>query len=103
MKQEQSAVGPLLSIVQSVETGPITLFKNLLDSRFSLSCTAYPPSQTQDFLRCPRLWHYGRVWTPKATWTPHILIGHAIHAGISAVGVFLKYAFLWERGEQRGA
>jgi glycosyltransferase involved in cell wall biosynthesis len=26
-----------------------------------------------------------------------------IHAGVSAVGVFLKYAFLWERGEQRGA
>jgi (heptosyl)LPS beta-1,4-glucosyltransferase len=26
-----------------------------------------------------------------------------IHAGASALGVFLKYAFLWERGEQRGA
>ena len=26
-----------------------------------------------------------------------------IHAGVSAAGVFLKYAFLWERGEQRGA
>jgi glycosyltransferase involved in cell wall biosynthesis len=26
-----------------------------------------------------------------------------IHAGVSAVGVFLKYAFLWERGERRGA
>lgn len=26
-----------------------------------------------------------------------------IHAGLSATGVFLKYAFLWERGERRGA
>lgn len=26
-----------------------------------------------------------------------------IHAGVSAAGVFLKYAFLWERGEQHGA
>jgi glycosyltransferase involved in cell wall biosynthesis len=26
-----------------------------------------------------------------------------IHAGVSAVGVFLKYAFLWERGDERGA
>jgi glycosyltransferase involved in cell wall biosynthesis len=25
-----------------------------------------------------------------------------VQAGISATGVFLKYAFLWERGEQRG-
>jgi glycosyltransferase involved in cell wall biosynthesis len=26
-----------------------------------------------------------------------------IHAGVSAMGVFLKYAFLWEQGELRGA
>jgi glycosyltransferase involved in cell wall biosynthesis len=26
----------------------------------------------------------------------------AIHSGVSAVGVFLKYAYLWERGEQGG-
>jgi hypothetical protein len=26
-----------------------------------------------------------------------------IHASVSAVGVFLKYAFLWERGDERGA
>lgn len=26
-----------------------------------------------------------------------------IHAGVSAIGVFLKYAYLWERGAQRGA
>lgn len=45
------------------------------------------PSETTDFIRCPRLWHYKHVggWQPPAsTWTPERLAGTAIHAGVAA-------------------
>ena len=45
------------------------------------------PSETTDFIRCPRLWLYKHVegWEPPASaWTPERLIGTAIHAGVGA-------------------
>ena len=45
------------------------------------------PSETTDFIRCPRLWLYKHVegWEPPASvWTPERLVGSAIHAGIAA-------------------
>lgn len=44
------------------------------------------PSETTDFIRCPRLWLYKHVegWEPPASaWTPERLIGTAIHAGLA--------------------
>src|SRR5690242_1767353 len=44
------------------------------------------PSETTDFIRCPRLWRYKHVdgWqAPMAAWTPWQLMGTAIHAGLA--------------------
>ena len=45
------------------------------------------PSETTDFIRCPRLWHlkHAGKWEPPASaWTPERLVGTAIHAGVAA-------------------
>ena len=64
------------------------------------------PSETTDFIRCPRLWHWKHVerWeAPISTWTPERLIGAALHAGIAAYwrgqppggGVLLAFGTDW--------
>ncbi len=45
------------------------------------------PSETTDFIRCPRLWYYKHVegWQPPASaWSPERLVGSLIHAGLAA-------------------
>ena len=49
--------------------------------------TPVRPSETTDFIRCPRLWRYKHVdgWqAPMAAWEPWQLMGTAIHAGLAA-------------------
>ena len=45
----------------------------------------YPPSSVKRWLTCPEFWRLSKVWEPRAAgWTPHIVVGRAIHAGIAA-------------------
>lgn len=45
----------------------------------------YPPSQVHQWLTCPAFWQLSKHWEPRAiVWTPHQLVGTAIHAGIAA-------------------
>ena len=49
--------------------------------------TPVRPSETQDFIRCPRYWYWKHVegWEPPASaWTPDRLMGSAVHAGLSS-------------------
>ena len=51
------------------------------------------PSETTDFIRCPRLWRYKHVdgWQPPASaWSPERLVGSTLHAGIAAYWVWLE-------------
>ena len=55
--------------------------------------TPVRPSETQDYIRCPRYWYWKHVegWEPPASaWTPDRLMGSAVHAGLAA----------WWRGAQ---
>ena len=46
---------------------------------------SYPPSEVRHWMVCPTFWHYSQTWDPRADrWTPHALVGTAIHAGIAA-------------------
>ena len=47
----------------------------------------YSPSQTENFIRCPRMWDLGKRWTQIEVWTPERALGKAIDAGVLA---FLK-------------
>src|SRR6267378_885341 len=45
----------------------------------------YSPSETDDYLLCPRLRVLKRTWRPRGCgWRPHMALGNAIHAGIAA-------------------
>lgn len=45
----------------------------------------YPPSSVRQWLTCPEFWRLSKVWEPRAAgWTPHQLVGTAIHAGMAA-------------------
>lgn len=45
----------------------------------------YPPSAVKQWLTCPEFWRLSKVWEPRAVgWTPHMLVGTAIHAGVAA-------------------
>ena len=48
-----------------------------------VSGPTYAPSRTLHWLRCPRLSQYAREWEPPGEWTPNLLVGQAIHAGIA--------------------
>ena len=44
------------------------------------------PSETTDFIRCPRLWQYKHIegWSaPPSAWTPEKLMGSAVHEGLA--------------------
>ena len=43
------------------------------------------PSQTIDYLTCPRLWWLKRRWSRRGAWTPHLALGTAIHRGWAAM------------------
>lgn len=44
----------------------------------------YSPSETEDYLVCPRFRVLKRSWAPNGcAWTPHMLLGTAIHAGLA--------------------
>ena len=46
---------------------------------------SYPPTEVQRWLTCPVFWQRSKVWEPRlASWTPHRLVGTAIHFGIAA-------------------
>ena len=45
---------------------------------------SYPPSEVRHWMVCPTFWRDSRNWEPRADrWTPHALVGTAIHAGIA--------------------
>jgi hypothetical protein len=45
----------------------------------------YSPTETEDFLVCPRLRVLKRQWHLRGgSWTPHLALGNAIHAGLAA-------------------
>ena len=45
----------------------------------------YSPTETDDYLLCPRLRVLKRQWHPRGcTWTPHLALGSAIHEGLAA-------------------
>jgi hypothetical protein len=45
----------------------------------------YSPTETDDYLLCPRLRVLKRILRPRGcgTWTPHIALGNAIHLGLA--------------------
>ena len=44
----------------------------------------YSPSETDDYLVCPRFRVLKREWCPRGSlWTPHLALGNAIHAGLA--------------------
>ena len=45
----------------------------------------YSPSETEDYLTCPRFRVLRKVWVPRGCggWTPHQTLGTAIHAGLA--------------------
>ena len=48
------------------------------------SFRTYSPSQTADFLACPVLRQFKRLWTPRVVeWSPAMLLGNAVQAGIN--------------------
>lgn len=57
-------------------------------SPLGLDIPSYPPTEVQRWLTCPVFRAYSKTWEPRvSSWTPHRLVGTAIHAGITA---FLK-------------
>lgn len=42
----------------------------------------FSPSQTENFLRCPRAWDLSKRWSPIERWTPEREIGKAVDAGL---------------------
>ena len=46
--------------------------------------TVYSPSQSERFIRCPRLWDYSRRWDTDGGHWMERAIGTAIHAGVAA-------------------
>lgn len=44
----------------------------------------YSPTETESWLRCPVYRAYQKRWAPRGNWTPHRLLGNAIHAGLAA-------------------
>ena len=47
-------------------------------------CPSYPPTEVQRWLICPVFNDYSAKWEPRVeAWTPHRLLGMAIHAGVA--------------------
>lgn len=45
----------------------------------------YRPTEVRQWLVCPTLWRFEKRWTPRALpWSPAMVIGSAIHAGVAA-------------------
>lgn len=42
----------------------------------------FSPSQTENFLRCPRMWWLGKRWAAVEVWSPERAIGKAVDAGL---------------------
>ena len=60
----------------------------------------YSPTETDDYLVCPRLRILKRHWRPRGGgWTPHMALGNAIHEGLAAVydGLRAGEASRWAR------
>lgn len=52
---------------------------------------SYPPTEVKRWLTCPVFWRLSKVWQPRCQlWTPHKLVGTAIHAGLGARLVQIK-------------
>ena len=48
-------------------------------------CPSYPPTEVRRWLTCPVFRDYSARWEPRVeAWTPHKLIGTAIHAGVAS-------------------
>src|SRR3990167_5686469 len=47
---------------------------------------SYPPSEVRRWMVCPTFWRDSLTWEPRADrWTPHALVGTAIHAGVATL------------------
>ena len=47
---------------------------------------SYPPSEVRHWMVCPTFWRDSLIWEPRVDrWTPHALVGTAIHAGIATL------------------
>ena len=52
---------------------------------FGEDIPSYPPTEVRRWLTCPVFRQYSRKWQPRAeAWTPHKIVGTAIHAGVAA-------------------
>ncbi len=50
-----------------------------------VGCPSYPPTEVRRWLTCPVFRDYSARWEPRVeAWTPHRLIGTAIHAGVAS-------------------
>ena len=89
---EPAPVPPPMSMWSALEKGEPSFVDALDVENSSISsaslaagCPSYPPSEVRNWMVCPAFWHYSRTWEPRAAqWTPHALVGTAIHAGIAA-------------------
>ena len=58
---------------------------SISSASLAAGCPSYPPSEVRNWMVCPAFWRSSRTWEPRAAqWTPHALVGTAIHAGIAA-------------------
>ncbi len=62
----------------------------------------YSPTETEDYLLCPRLRVLKRTLAPRGcTWTPHLVLGSAIHKGLEvAYGRKASHATALAHAEQ---
>ena len=55
---------------------------SILSANSGAEPPSYPPSEVRNWMICPTFWRDSRNWEPRADrWTPHALVGTAIHAG----------------------
>ena len=48
-----------------------------------MSEPCFSPSQTVEWLQCPKLWALSKQWIKPEPWTPQRLIGQAVHAWLA--------------------
>jgi len=71
-KPSPSAAGPVEPWTISSSAPPV-------------ECPSYPPTEVRRWLTCPVFRDYSKRWASRVEdWTPHRLVGTAIHAGVAA-------------------
>lgn len=52
---------------------------------------SYPPTEVTRWLTCPVFWRLSKAWQPRVeVWTPHKLVGTAIHLGVACILAQIK-------------